>query len=263
MNGLKELLRAEQMRLEQIIQKTRKQLESVPEGSLRVSKSQNCPQFYHCTEEKKYGTYISKSNKELIRKLAQKSYDEKILKLAEKRLVQIKKLARDYEDNEIENIYESEHLERQKFIIPVETTWLQRFEMWKNTEFKGKEFQEGVPVIMTERGERVRSKSEKIMADYFFRRGIEYKYECPIYLKGLGMVYPDFTFLSKKSGMEIYWEHNGMMDEPVYARKAVQKIHSYENNGIYVGERLILTYETDQMILSTRQIESLVNKYLV
>lgn len=48
-------------------------------------------------------------------------------------------------------------------------------------------------MILTDRGERVRSKTEKIMADYFYRKGIEYKYEQPIYLKGLGTVYPDFS----------------------------------------------------------------------
>lgn len=263
MNGLKEMLLSEQLRLEQIVQKTKRQLENVPEGSLRVSKSQNCPQFYHYTKAKKYGKYISKGNKELIRQLAQKSYDEKVLRLAEKRVSQIKKLTRDYEDNEIASLYENEHIERQKLIQPVETTWEQKLNEWKSRDYKGKEFQEDVPVILTERGERVRSKSEKIMADYFFRHGIEYKYECPLYLKGVGMIYPDFTFLSRKSGQEIYWEHNGKMDDPVYARNAVRKIQSYENNDIFPGERLILTYETEQTILNTNKIEKLVNRYII
>lgn len=65
-------------------------------------------------------------------------------------------------------------------------------------EYTGKQFREGEPVILTNRGERVRSKSEKIIADCFFRKGIPYKYECPLYLKGLGIIYPDFTILSKK-----------------------------------------------------------------
>ncbi|MGE9882258.1 hypothetical protein [Blautia obeum] len=73
----------------------------------------------------------------------------------------------------------------------------------------------------------MRSKSEKIMADYFFRNGIEYKYEHPLYLNGFGIVYPDFTFLSRKTGEEIYWEHDGRMDDLVYARNAVKKIEAY------------------------------------
>ena len=118
-------------------------------------------------------------------------------------------------------------------------------------------------MIITDRGERVRSKSEKIMADYFYRNGIFYKYERPLYLRGVGILYPDFTFLSPKTGGEIYWEHNGRMDDPVYARKAVNKILTYERNQIYAGEKLILTYETEQTVLSTRTIECMVEKYLV
>ena len=109
----------------------------------------------------------------------------------------------------------------------------------------------------------MRSKSEKILADYFFHHGIEYKYECPLYLKNGLIVYPDFTFLSPRTYEEIYWEHNGMMDDPKYSVKAVRKIQSYEDNEIYHGEKLILTYETEKLVLNTAQIEQLVKKYLV
>ena len=88
MKGLKEMLLQEQKRLEQILQKTTEQLKDAPCGRLRVSKRKNWTQYYCCTERgKKAGTYISKKNESLIRRLAQKSYDEKILKLAGKRLM--------------------------------------------------------------------------------------------------------------------------------------------------------------------------------
>lgn len=45
------------------------------------------------------------------------------------------------------------------------------------------------------------------------------------------------------------------MDDPIYARSAVKKIYGYEQNGIFEGERLILTYETDETIINTRDIE--------
>lgn len=262
MKGLKKMLLVEQERLENIVGEVQKDLKQAPEGTLRLSKSQNYCQYYHYTGGNKHGTYIEKSNEQLVCDLAQKAYDKKILKLAEKRLFQISRILKDYEDDEIEKIYLKEHIERQKLIRPVEDTWEQKLKEWKTREYNGKEFSEGVPVILTEKGERVRSKSEKIMADYFYRNGIEYKYECPIYLKGVGTIYPDFTFLSKRTEEEIYWEHNGKMDDPEYAKKAIRKINAYESNGIYPGERLILTYETSQMILNTGKIEKLVEKYL-
>ena len=54
-----------------------------------------------------------------------KSYDEKIVKLTEKRLSQIGKILKDYDDEEIQAIYNNEHKERQCFIQPVDT-WLMR-----------------------------------------------------------------------------------------------------------------------------------------
>lgn len=263
MRGLKSLLLAEQVKLEKIIKNIQIRLSSAPEGTLRLSHSNSYLQYYHCTNENKLGQYIGKGNDELIQRLAQKSYDEKVLSLAEKRLNQIKKLLKDYEDDEIEQIFQKEHKVRQKLIQPVEPTWEQRVNQWKSIEYQGKGFSEDIPVILTERGERVRSKSEKIMADYFYRHGIEYKYECPIYLKGIGIVYPDFTFLSKKIGKEVYWEHNGMVDEPLYARNMVRKIDAYESNGIFPGERLILTFETEQNILNSSKIEQMVRNYIM
>lgn len=264
MAGLREMLMQEQNRLENIVQKTREQLKDTPQGTLRLSSSKKWVQYYHCMPgEKKNGEYIPKTNEDLIRRLAQKAYDEKILKLAEKRLSQIKKITRDYAEEEVEKIFLREHIERKKLIQPVEPTWEQQLEKWVSKEYKKKEFQADTPVILTDRGERVRSKSEKILADYFYRNGIQYKYECPLYLKGFGTVHPDFTFLSKKIKQEIYWEHDGRMDDPSYAQNAVRKIQAYEENDIYPGERLILTFETGRTVLDTKMIEKLVSRYLL
>ena len=262
MQGLKNVLLAERKRLENIVKMMQAQLQNKPEGTLRLSKRKEYIQYYHCTEENKSGKYIAKGNEELIRVLAQKTYDEKIMRLAEKRLKQIDSILVDYEDDEIEEIYKKEHLGRQRYIQAVEQTWDQKIRMWEDKEYQGKNFQEGIPLILTDKGERVRSKTEKIMADYFYRKGIKYKYECPLYLKGMGIIYPDFTFLSKKIGDEVYWEHFGMMDSPEYARKALRKIEMYENNGIFPGERLILTYETEKNILGTEKIAQMVERYL-
>ena len=262
MKGLKELLLKEQQRLEKIVETTKKNLAGAPTGTLRMSKSHDKQQYYRCTKEKKSGIYINQDNMEMARKLAQKAYDEKVLTLAEKRLTQIQRITKDYNEDEIEEIYRKERTERQELIVPIESTWEQRVTQWKTKAYNSKGFREDTPIILTEKGERVRSKSEKILADYFYRKGIEYKYECPLYLKSFGTIYPDFTFLSPKTGKEIYWEHNGKVDDPEYARNMVKKIQMYENNGIFPGENLILTYETEQTILNTSKIEQLVKRYL-
>jgi DNA repair ATPase RecN len=102
--ALREMLLEEQARLENIKEIVQERLKSAPEGTLRLSNSHNYFQYYHCTDENKLGKYIVKGQEELIRSLAQKSYDEKVLRLAEKRMKQIKKITKDYQDDEIEQI---------------------------------------------------------------------------------------------------------------------------------------------------------------
>ena len=261
MQGLKHMLLQEQKHLENIVNKAKIGLSTAPEGHLRISIDKKKPRYYHCIDDGN-GIYIPKANTLLPKQLAQKTYHMSVIKRAEARLKQIKKLTKDYSDSEIEDIYTSLHKERQVLVSPIEPIWEQLHAEWFAEEYQGKEFQEGTAVILTERGERVRSKSEKILADFFFRRNILYKYEKPLYLKGYGTVYPDFTFLSKKTGQEIYWEHEGMMDKQEYARSAVRKIEAYQKNEIYPGEGLILTFETEQSVLSTKIIEGLVKRYL-
>ena len=58
-----------------------------------LSKCKNSIQYYrYMPADESNGTYIPKSDIEQIHRLAQKSYDQKIQKLAGKRLSQIKKL---------------------------------------------------------------------------------------------------------------------------------------------------------------------------
>lgn len=265
MYGLKEQLIEEQKRLEKIEKKVKQQLKNVPEGTLRISKSNNHIQYYHCKEGyvQKSGKYLHRSEEELARKLAQKAYHEKVLRLVKRRIHQIKYLTEEYQDNEIEMLYEKENIARKRLILPVELTWEQQLKQWISEEYEGKGFKEGASIIYSEKGERVRSKSEKILADYFYRKNIPYKYEKPLNLKGYGIVYPDFSFLSKKTGREIFWEHEGCMDNPGYAETAIKKIQTYENNGIYVGDRLILTFETKTTVLNTKDIERNVKRYLI
>lgn len=102
---------------------------------------------------------------------------------------------------------------------------------WSAKIYSGKDFAEGQAEIYTEKKERVRSKSEKIIADMLYHKNIPYKYECPINLKGLGMIYPDFTCLRLADRKTILWEHLGMMTDPIYCQKAMKKIDIYAKNG--------------------------------
>ena len=110
MTGLKKMLVKEQNRLENIVAVMKKQLATAPEGSMRLSTSKKKISYYHYQAScKGNGIYISRKNEELIQKLAQKSYNEKVLSYVEKRLRYVRQLADIYEDSGIEEIFCKEH----------------------------------------------------------------------------------------------------------------------------------------------------------
>lgn len=59
------------------------------------------------------------------------------------------------------------------------------------------------------------------------------------------------------------WEHFGMMDNVSYAIKNVTKLACYHQNGFYVGENLITTFETSQNQISSKLIKGMIEHYLL
>ncbi len=263
MQGLEELLKEEQKRLMKIKKCVEDRLSSAPEGTLRITNCGKRTQYMLCTGKnekcKRQGEYIRRENSNIVKPLAQKAYDKRIKRIVDRRLKQLENICNEYKDDELLEIYNSQSDIRKNMVEPVETPFEQRIQKWKEVPYQGKGFAEGAPVILSKKGERVRSKSEKILADTFYDMGIEYKYECPLLLKGYGTIYPDFTLLSKRTRKEVYWEHDGRMDDPDYADKAIRKIDSYIANGIIPGDRLIVTYETSNFVLRDRTVKELIH----
>ena len=165
-------------------------------------------------------------------------------------------------DMTIEEIYKNLHIERQKIITPIRETDEQYKQKWEAVEYKPKEIDDMVPVIKTERGELVRSKSELIIADLLYREGIPYRYECPLLLKGHRLIHPDFTTLNVRKRKVLYWEHLGMMDDAEYASKAVNRLNELEENGIVNGINLIVTMETKNHPLSPHLVRKRIDLFL-
>ena len=179
-------------------------------------------QYYHRTNPKDLnGKYIPAKDLKLAQALAQKEYDTKVLRAAEKELKTIQKYLLDYPEKTAEQVYDSLHPERQKLIVPVVEPQNQYIQKWKSVKYEGKGFKENTPEFYTTNGERVRSKSELIIADLLGKENIPYRYEYPVYLMGIGRIYPDFTTLNVRTGKEILWEHLGMMDDAAYAENAI------------------------------------------
>ena len=92
--------------------------------------------------------------------------------------------------------------------------------------------------LVTDYGERVRSKNECLFACKLRELGIPYLYEMAV-----GEQRPDFTIFI---GEEMYFvELLGMMDREEYREELEERLERYRRMKIYPGERLVLIDMTE------------------
>ena len=249
--------------IEKLIARATDSLANAPEGTLKIIKKGGHLEYaQRFSGEGGRVKYISKDNGNLIKALAQKDYDMKILRNLIARKLALEKFEEIYPCASLESIYEGLTPERKALVKPVILTNDQYVSLWFSASYAGKGFdEEDESRFFTDKGERVRSKSEVIIANYLFRTGIPYKYECPLSLPGK-MIYPDFTILDVKNRCVFYLEHFGMMDDPEYSQSFVNKLNTYQSGGIFPGRKLIMTFETSKSPLDTRMVKQTVEQYI-
>ena len=236
-------------------------LAKVPDGKLLISTAKGKPRYYLRYENKK--KYLNQKNKELIKALAQKEYDSKVLICAIKELNALNRLLNCYELGTAEDVFVNMHPARQKLITPIMLPDDEFVKNWLAQPYEGMGFEEGAPEFYSDSGLRVRSKSEIGIANKYNELQIPMLFERPLKLKGWGTVYPDFTLLNVRLRKEFIHEHMGMMDDPEYLEDNIGKIHAYEKNGFFPGKNLILTFETRKNPFDARKIEDIAKQYLL
>lgn len=256
--------------LQRLIKEKKKSLEKAPEGSLIVTDTRGRARYYCILPgERGIGTYLGRKDLEKVRALAQKSYDQKVLRAAEQELKSWEMLAKFFPGMTVEDVYRTLSPVRQKFVTPVVPTDEEFRTQWEEVEYEPGRFSDGAAVFMTDRGERVRSKSEQLIANLLYRLGIPYRYEYPmeVVVDGRKRIWrPDFTILDVRNRREVYLEHFGMLDDQDdrdnYARNAFWKMKVYEENGIYEGENMLYSFETGQAPLDITYVEMKLRRML-
>ena len=252
-------LRAQMLRTE--IAYREQELKKAPEGELRLAKHRDKYDFYRRLDTNdRAGTYIRSDNKKLAIDLAQKDYNLKVVKESTNELQAIeaylKKSGKDYIE-----IIESMHPERRALISPILADKETAAKKFTSVEYEPGVFADGFPKYYTAAKERVRSKSEIIIANTLREYGVPYLYECPLVIGGIEFR-PDFTCLNLRTRRIYIWEHLGMMDDIGYARENVDKVSRYEQAGYMPGKNYILTMETSKSPISTRVVRANIEQYL-
>lgn len=241
-----------------------KLLQKQPEGRLQISTMRGHPRYYQYLRGQR--RYLGKAETALVKRLAEKEYCEGMLEKARKETRLLESFLQNFEPYGFVDYYEGLSEGRKRMVDPIilpdnifAEQWLVKTralaELQRNSYETREEF-------VTLNGEKVRSKSEKIIADLLKHRGILYVYEAPLMLND-GVIYPDFTILNLRTREVWYWEHLGKMDDADYAAKNTRKIRRYEASGFFPGEQMIITMETSQQPLRTDEIEMFIERYLL
>lgn len=263
MNPILTVIDDRRMLLKNRIADKEKVLRNVPKGRLRVSGGARELYYYIDEEQKKGGCYLGRKESNRVKKLAQKEYDQQVLALSRKELNVLDALRRQLPGLSGEEVYEKLAPARRKLVTPVELPDEEFIRLWEAEEYEKKLISDDIPEYYTDRGERVRSKSEILLANMLYQRGIPYRYECAVYLDNNEKVFPDFTVLNVRLRKQICHEHFGRMSDPEYAEKAINKLSTYNRNGYYLGDQLTCTWESGKQPLNVREFERIIEHYFL
>jgi len=252
-----DLLR-EKENLEFLLSRIDEQLAQMPPGRLRISTSRKKEQFFHQPkDDEDTRIYIRKKDRALAEQLAQKTYLEHLKTAARGNHEFLDAFLKNYSATALTDAFTEMCPARQKLVTPWIETDAQYAARWLNTPFVGKDSSDVKNDLYSEKNEHMRSKSELLIANTFIRKGIPYKYECPLRLKDGTTIYPDFTVLQIATRKVVYVEHCGIMDNPDYRDRFFWKQKQYVKNGILPGRDLIMTFEDDSHPLDTLLVNSL------
>ena len=127
---------------------------------------------------------------------------------------------------------------------------------WASEEYEQLNYKPEEKRHITSRGERMRSKSEMLIAELLYSFGIEFRYEQIVRI-GSKTFAPDFT-IRLADGRIIYWEHMGKTSDKDYVRSQFRKIEYYAESGIVPWDNLIVTFDDTDGNLDIRSIKSII-----
>ena len=197
---------------------------------------------------------------ETINGLLQKQYLSTVLKTNKKELSAIEKMSKLYPSTLAEDVYDQLSEGRKSHIKPINVYDDAYAQKWMEVPYKRKPFKKDMPEFYTTKGERVRSKSEIIIADRLRANGIPYRYECPLKV-GKKIIHPDFTILRMSDRKILYHEHCGKMGDQKYIEDMLTRAKDYSLEDIILGDRLFYTFESEATPLDVTMLDMLIKKH--
>lgn len=261
LNTLYERILAEYKRLNSKIKSIDLKLKTYPQSDFYCTITRGKYYKWYKVDNNK-SEYLPKSKRQLAEKLAVRKY----LLLLKKDLIQERKAIQFYLKHHHSDAGESEQLLEnpayQELLNPYFKPISQELIDWANAPYEKNSSYPEQLIHKTASGNIVRSKSEAIIDLFLYTNKIPFRYECPLQL-GQTTIHPEFTIRHPKTGEIFYWEHFGMMDDPLYCKKFYYRIKLYISHGIFPSIKLITTFETKNNPLTTEMVERIIEQYFL
>lgn len=255
------------------IDRLEKSIAKREQGNLLLSTINGSARYYMRHKGTSEKVYLNKDMQSVLDDILQRQYEENLLasaRLEMKALERSKKTLSPclslYGDTVLFNKIPEELREHVHINNGIEDDYVKN---WRSARYyRAKTTDKHIHDTLA--NDKVRSKSEVLIADRLFNAGIPYRYEEKLVLEedipgpeSLQTYYPDFTILKKSTREIVYWEHLGKMGDPAYCRDNLAKLHTYMRHGIVQGKNLIITYESADIPLFTKDVDTLIREFLL
>ncbi len=261
MKNLERELIIDKYKTEELLKNVNNEIKTLKRDDAKIRASFNGSrlQMYIKESTNESERYLPLAEKDRAQNIVKSEYLSKAKLALEKRNKLLEKAIIELQNTSIQNVYKKMGKGKQSLLEPIEITDEVYRRNWEKCEYEGKPFMEGTGEIYTDRGERVRSKSEKIIADKLYKENIAYRYEYPVAFSEITL-YPDFTILDEINRREIILEHFGLMDNEEYVNNALSKIQIYASGGYILGDNLYITMETALRPMDSRILDGIIKK---
>lgn len=257
-------LLAESKHLSFEIEQITKELSKYPDGALCCSKNGKYIKWFHSIQKKRL--YISQHNQTFLSQMAHKQYLLWMLENLKSQKHAIDSLLNSYPNQDISvdlfladnPAFSSLFSSTRPFTPP---SFSEVCTNWLSAPYIPNPMHPENLIHSSISGRKLRSKSEALIDSFLYSTNIPSKYEAPLVL-GNVTIYPDFTLFHPVTGRIKYWEHFGLMDDPIYRQKASQKIDLYLSHEIIPNIDLIITTETKSNPLSIAKIQNIITEFL-
>lgn len=258
---IKKLIEKDLERCEMLHEKLKNECAVLPEGSLIKRKNGNLGISVR-ENGKQYQIVLPPDEEDLIFQLKKKRYIKVGLPVLNRRIRACKSFLENsciYDPVDLEKSLPNqyENLEGLDIFLQGDVNP----ESWNNLFEEYNSLYSEHLIHQTPGGILMRSKSEVLIGTQLEMREIPYHYE-PLIKCGGRQYCPDFEILHPILRRKIYLEHLGLIEDPVYTIKNLEKLKDYAKSGIVLGYNLFFTYETRQQPLTITTINKTIDEIL-